>query len=145
MRVSNFAFRVRLHTADRESAAQNRESDVNYMLSIYEDHAAYPGGDKGDVFRRICEAHGALVQELIKAGVFVYGSGLRSPEFSTTVRLGKGKPSLHDGPFAETKEQLGGFYILDLPDLDAAVAWAKRIPTAVASSVEIRPLLTDDM
>ncbi|MBY0423433.1 MAG: YciI family protein [Parvularculaceae bacterium] len=118
---------------------------MKYMLAIVEDYAEYPGGVEGEAFRKICEAHGAIVEEMIKAGVFVHGAGLLGPDVATTVRITKGKRSVHDGPFAESKEQLGGFYVLDVPDLDAAIAWAKRLPTYADAAIEIRPTLPDEM
>lgn len=117
---------------------------MKYMLSICEDHAIYGGGPETEAFRKIVEAHGALVGEMMKAGVFVQGSGLMGPETATTLRKRAGKHSIHDGPFAETKEQLGGFYIIDVADLDAALVWAKKIPLAGDGSIEIRPALSDD-
>jgi hypothetical protein len=69
------------------------------------------------------------------------GSGLKGSSTATTVRTGDGGHTIHDGPFAETKEQLGGFYLIDVPDLDAAIALAKQIPLDGNGSVEIRPLL----
>lgn len=115
---------------------------MKYMLSICEDHAVY-AGPESEAFRQIVEAHQALVGEMIKAGVFVHGTGLLGPETATTLRKRAGKHAIHDGPFAETKEQLGGFYIVEVSDLDAALAWAKKIPMAGDGSIEIRPAIAD--
>jgi hypothetical protein len=79
----------------------------------------------------------------MEAGVFVTGSGLKPTDTATTLRQANGGGStLHDGPYAETREQLGGFYLVDVPDLDAAIAIARRIPLPEAGgSVEIRPAI----
>ena len=77
---------------------------------------------------------------LVEAGVYVGGNPLQSPETATTVRLKEGKRRVQDGPFADTKEQLGGFTILELPSLDAALDWAARCPAASVGAVEVRPV-----
>jgi hypothetical protein len=84
------------------------------------------------------KAYGEALQA---AGVFVAGAGLGSPQTATTVSVRDGKRQVHDGPYAETKEFLAGFGIIDAPDLDAALEWAARHPAASYSSVEVRPLL----
>lgn len=82
-------------------------------------------------------AYGQALQE---AGIFVGGAGLESPQTATTVSIREGKRHVHDGPYAETKEYLAGFGIIDVPDLDAALEWAARHPLAARFSVEVRPL-----
>lgn len=77
---------------------------------------------------------------LVEAGVYVSGEPLEVPETGATVRVKDGKRRVQDGPFADTKEQLGGFIILELPSLDAALEWAARCPGASRGSVEVRPL-----
>ena len=77
---------------------------------------------------------------LVEAGVYVSGDALEVPETGTTVRLKEGKRIVQDGPYADTKEQLGGFFIVDVPDLDAAIAWAARCPAASHGTVEVRPI-----
>jgi hypothetical protein len=84
------------------------------------------------------KAYGEALQA---AGVFVGGAGLDSPQAATTVTVHDGKRHVHDGPYAETKEFLAGFGIIDVPDLDAALEWAARHPSAGFASVEVRPLL----
>jgi hypothetical protein len=91
--------------------------------------------DKADV-----AAGYAYGQALQAAGVFVAGAGLDSPRIATTVSVREGKRQVHDGPYAETKEFLAGFAIIDVPDLDAALEWAARNPAAAQYSVEVRPL-----
>jgi hypothetical protein len=69
------------------------------------------------------------------------GAGLKGTVAATTVRTANGRQTIHDGPFAETKEQLGGYYLVDVPDLDAALEIAKKLPLLADGSVEVRPLL----
>ena len=93
---------------------------MRYMLSIYVDPES-PQGEMADWW--------AFNEDAGKAGVLLAGDALEAPSTSTTVRLRGGERLLTDGPFAETKEQLGGFYILDCKDLDEALSWAERIPS----------------
>jgi len=78
---------------------------------------------------------------MVAAGVMVKGDGLQSPMLATTVRVIDGKRQVQDGPFADSKEQLGGYFIIEVPDLDTALDWAARAPSAVSASVEVRPVL----
>jgi hypothetical protein len=82
----------------------------------------------------------AYHQALVEAGVYVTADALESPETGITVRLRDGKRHVQDGPYAETKEQLAGFIILELPSIDAALDWAARCPGASIGAVEVRPL-----
>jgi hypothetical protein len=82
----------------------------------------------------------AYGQALQAAGIFVGGAGLESPEAATTVSVRDGKRHVHDGPYAETKEFLAGFAIIDVPNLDAALEWAARHPATGHASVEVRPI-----
>jgi len=83
----------------------------------------------------------AYGEALQAAGVFVGGAGLDSPQSATTVSVHDGKRQVHDGPYAETKEYLAGFGIIDVPDLDAALEWAARHPAVGYATVEVRALL----
>jgi hypothetical protein len=85
----------------------------------------------------------AYHKAMLEAGIFVGGDPLQVPETGTTVRIKHGKRHVQDGPFADTKEQLGGFTIVELPSLDAALEWAARCPAASAGAVEVRPLALD--
>ena len=85
-------------------------------------------------------AYRAYTESLKKAGVMVGGDRLKESTAASTVRIANGKNQVLDGPYAETKEQLGGYYLLDVPDLDAALSWAARCPGASHGSVEVRPL-----
>ena len=82
----------------------------------------------------------AYGQAMRAAGVFVAGAGLEPPQAATVVSVRNGKRQVHDGPYAETKEYLGGFVIIDVPNLDAALEWAARNPSAAHAFVEVRPL-----
>jgi hypothetical protein len=82
----------------------------------------------------------AYGQALRAAGVFVAGAGLESAQTATVVSVRNGKRQVHDGPYAETKEYLGGIVIIDVPNLDAALEWAARHPSATDVFVEVRPL-----
>lgn len=83
----------------------------------------------------------AYSQAVTQAGIFAGGAGLEPPATATTLRMRDGKRQVQDGPFADTKEQLGGFFIIDVPSLDAALEWAARSPAAEYGSVEVRPVL----
>jgi hypothetical protein len=90
---------------------------------------------------RTTEGYEALTAELKQAGIFLGGEGLQATSTATTVRVRDGEPLLTDGPFAETREQLAGFYLLECADLDEAVRWAAKVPSAAAGSVEVRPVI----
>jgi hypothetical protein len=79
------------------------------------------------------------VKAVKDAGIFKGGAGLEPPDTATTVRVRDGKRSVQDGPYADTKEQLGGFFIIDVPDLDTALKWAARYPAGPQGVVEVRP------
>jgi len=83
----------------------------------------------------------AFIGAMAQAGIIVSGSGLLGPQVATTVRIRDGKRLVQDGPFADTKEQLGGYFVIEVPDLDTALEWAARAPSASGASVEVRPLL----
>ena len=114
---------------------------MQYMILIYEPEGCYdtPAGQTalGDIVAK----HMALAGELRAAGAMLSGDGLQGVETATTIVTGDGgQQSIHDGPFAETREHLGGYYVIDMPDLDAALAMAKRVPVMPGGKVEIRPV-----
>src|SRR6202049_2404926 len=109
---------------------------MQFALLIYESRDAFATRNKDSYVGAWRVYHKALVE----AGIFVGGNPLQAPETGTTVRLKEGKRHVQDGPFADTKEQLGGFTILELPSLDAALDWAARCPAASVGAVEVRPL-----
>jgi hypothetical protein len=83
----------------------------------------------------------AFIGAMAQAGVIVKGDGLQGPMLATTLRVIDGKRHVQDGPFADTKEQLGGYFVIEVPDLDAALDWAAKAPCALTGSVEVRPVL----
>jgi hypothetical protein len=83
-------------------------------------------------------AYGAT---LVQAGVFVSGAGLLQPENAATVRIRASGRTVQDGPFAEVREQLGGFFVIEVPDLDTALDWAAKAPSSASASTEVRPVL----
>lgn len=114
---------------------------MQYMLLIYEDERAYEGPEGEAKLTEVVGRHMALAAELRAAGVQKDGAGLQGSETATTIKTSGGAQSVHDGPFAETREHLGGYYVIDVPDLDAALAIAKRVPVVDGGKVEVRPLI----
>ena len=108
---------------------------MKYALLVHQSQETFDHRD--DAMIAAGRAYGEALQA---AGIFVGGAGLDSPQAATTVSLRGGKRQVHDGPYAETKEFLGGFGIIDVPNLDTALEWAARHPAAAYSSIEIRPL-----
>jgi hypothetical protein len=113
---------------------------MRYMMLIYshEDESATP-----EEMRAVASAHEAVMDETRERGIFRAADPLQPSATATTVRVQDGKALVTDGPFAETKEQLAGYYILECQDLDEALAWAAKIPTACAGGagcVEVRPV-----
>lgn len=115
---------------------------MQYMLLIYSNEADYANVPQ-DQLKAMHAAYGAYTQELIASGAMRGGSELGPISAATTVRVRNGKLLTTDGPFAETKEQLGGYYLIDVPSLDEAIKWAAKIPSANGGSIEIRPLTPD--
>ncbi|MBX3620859.1 MAG: YciI family protein [Rhizobacter sp.] len=112
---------------------------MQYMLLIYSDESRMPAPQPGAPL--MSPAYVAYTQALHEAGVWRAGDRLLPTTHATTVRLVDGKTEVLNGPYAETREQLGGYYLIDVPDLDAALSWAARCPTAsLGGRVEVRPL-----
>ena len=88
------------------------------------------------------ELWGAYTQALVDAGILVGGEARHPPHTATTLRVTEGIRDIQDGPYSDTKEQFGGFYIIDVADLDTALAWAARNPAASLGAVEVRPVIT---
>ncbi|HEX7680382.1 MAG TPA: YciI family protein [Thermoanaerobaculia bacterium] len=112
---------------------------MEYLLLIYEGEKRWEGLNKTEYDKEMGE-YGAFGQEF--AGTIKGGNALQPTSSATTVRVRDGKRLTTDGPFAETKEQLGGYYLIDAPDLDAAIAVAAKIPGARSGSIEVRPIMT---
>jgi hypothetical protein len=113
---------------------------MKYVLLMYADESKVP--QTREAQKDAEPVWAALVEEMNGAGVWLSSSGLSSITDATTVRIRQGKTLFTDGPFAETHEQLGGFFLLECQDLDEALRWAGKVPTAKYGSVEVRPLWT---
>jgi hypothetical protein len=116
---------------------------MKYAFTIYADDEQRANASDEDR-QAMAQAYGEVTQEMNEKGVFVAGEGLYPTQTATTVRVRGGDRDVTDGPFAETKEQLGGFYVLDVKDLDEAIEWAAKIPGSQIGSVEIRPVMVFD-
>jgi hypothetical protein len=112
---------------------------MQYMLMLYVREGDWPKLTKAEQEQGMA-AYTAYTEALRKAGVFAGGNRLQPGSAATTVRIANGKSQVLDGPFADAKEQLGGYYMIDVPDLDAAISWAARCPTAGHGVVEVRPV-----
>ena len=111
-----------------------------YIALIYTDESREANVSPEEQ-QKIMAAYFQYTEDVRKAGVYVAGDALEGTNMATTVRLRDGKRQTTDGPFAETKEQLGGFYILKCKDLDEALDWAAKIPASEYGSIEVRPLM----
>jgi len=112
---------------------------MKYAILIYSDETIWEKmteGQRGEMLGRYM----ALSEDLKRRGQHIVGEPLDATSTATTIRQRDGKTLVTDGPFAETKEQLGGFYIVDVPDLDAALAIAGRTPSVNVGSIEVRPI-----
>ena len=112
---------------------------MQYLLMLYSDYGQFAKFTKAEQEQGMA-AYRAYTEALSKAGVLVGENRLRPTSEATTVRLANGKTQVLDGPYAESKEQLGGYYLIDVPDLDAALLWAARCPGASHGVVEVRPV-----
>ena len=113
---------------------------MQYLLMIYQSEAEAGKIDTA-TSQKIIEEYGAFTQSIIQSGNFKAGDALQPTSTATTVRVRNGKTLTTDGPFAETLEQLGGYYLIEAKDLDAALAIAARIPDARYGSIEVRPIM----
>lgn len=112
---------------------------MQYLLMLYVDEAGWPKLTPAEQEQGMA-AYNAYTEALTKAGALKGSNRLRPSSAATTVRIANGKSQVLDGPFVDSKEQLGGYFIIDVPDLDAAIAWAARCPAASHGVVEVRPL-----
>lgn len=113
---------------------------MQFMLLIYGGESAGPKPETPE-FGELMQGYGAFTEEVKANGVMESGAPLQPVATATTVRVRNGSTEIIDGPFAETKEQLGGFYILNCEDLDTALTYAAKIPTAKHGSIEVRPIM----
>jgi hypothetical protein len=112
---------------------------MQYLLMLYVDEGGWTKLTKAEQ-EQGAAAYTAYTQALKKAGVLAGANRLQPTRVATTVREVNGKTQVLDGPFAESKEQLGGYYLIDVPDLDAALSWAARCPATNHGVVEVRPI-----
>jgi hypothetical protein len=121
----------------------SRSKGVNamqYLLLIYRNEAELSSLTPAD-YKKMSAEYGVYTQSIIQSGNFKAGDGLQPTSTATTVRVRDGKTLTTDGPFAETREQLGGYYLVEAKDLDAALEMAARIPGARTGSIEVRPVM----
>ena len=116
---------------------------MQYLLLIYRNEADQAKMDAA-AGQKMMQEYGAFTQGIIQSGHFKAGDGLQPTSTATTVRVRDGKTLTTDGPFAETREQLAGYYLVEAKDLDTALAVAARIPGARTGSVEVRPVMVYD-
>jgi hypothetical protein len=114
---------------------------MQYMLTVYVDESGFTRLTPADKEKGLA-AYAAYTEALTKAGVIKASGRLGPSSTATRVRVVDGKSSVLDGPFIESKEQLGGYFLIDVPDLDGAISWAARCPGAGHGVVEVRPMWT---
>jgi hypothetical protein len=112
---------------------------MQYLLMIYGNEGAMQAAPK-EAVTQMSAAYAAYTEAMKKAGVLRGGERLRPTSDATTVRVPNGKAQVLNGPYAETKEQFGGYYMIEAPDLDSAISWASRCPGAAHGSIEVRPI-----
>ncbi len=116
---------------------------MKYMLMLYEPEGAYEGEAGQKTLEDIIAQHMKLAEELVAAGIEFSGEELQPSSAGKTVRTdAAGAKTVHDGPFAETREQLGGYYLIDVADLATATEWARKVPIIPGGKVEVRPVVT---
>ena len=116
---------------------------MRYLLTIYGDESGWNDVTPA-VAQEIMAAYGAFGEKAQAAGALLGGEGLQPTSTATTVRVRDSETLTTDGPFAETREQLGGYYLLECKDLDEAIGWAAQIPEALNGTIEVRPLMVYD-
>lgn len=115
---------------------------MQYMMILNETAEDFARGrSEGPEAGEYWGAWGAFIGAMQAAGIVVNGDGLEPPETATTLRIRDGVRHVQDGPFADTKEMLAGYFIIEVPDLDTALEWAAKAPAAHSASVEIRPVM----
>ena len=114
---------------------------MQYMIIFSETEAEFAQRTDPQLSGAYWGAWGAYIGALQASGIVLSGNGLQPPHTATSVRVRDGKRQVQDGPFADSKEQLAGYFIVEVPDLDVALDWAARAPSASYASVEVRPVL----
>ena len=115
------------------------ENNMQYLLLLYANEAGWSTMTPAEQQQGVA-AYGAYSEALKKAGILAGSNRLQSISTATTVRMAGGKSQVLDGPYVDSKEQLGGYYLIDVPDLDAALSWAARCPATGHGVVEVRPI-----
>ena len=113
---------------------------MKYLLTIYNDESGFADATPEDV-QQVMAAYEAFGREVSAAGAMLGGEGLQPTSTATTVQVRDGNTITSDGPFADTREQLGGYYLLECRDLDEAIGWAAKIPGAQNGTIEVRPVM----
>jgi hypothetical protein len=124
----------------RDGRAPREDEPMKYLLLIYENEAAFakiPEAEQGKIF----EEYMTYTRNIKKGGQYIGGEALEPVATATTVRVKNGKTVTTDGPFAETKEQLGGYYLVEAKNLDEAIQLAAGIPASRTGSIEVRPIM----
>lgn len=114
---------------------------MQYMLMLNETPADFAKRNHPEEAGPYWGGWNEFIGAMAKAGIIVRGDGLQGPHTSTTVRVRDGQRLVEDGPYADSKEQLGGYFVIEVPDLDTALDWAAKAPSAHYASVEVRPVL----
>ncbi len=115
---------------------------AQYMISVWHDDE-YVVDFSGDEIQRRVRQVTAFNEALTESGAFVFGGGLNPKSTATTLRFAEGSVAITDGPFAESKEQIGGFWVIEVADMDAALDWARRAALACEENLELRPFQTE--
>jgi hypothetical protein len=122
-----------------DAANQKEGSNMEYLLMLYVDETGWPKLTKAEQEKGVA-AYMAYAEALQKSGAFKGSNRLQPTSTATTVRMVNGAPQVLDGPYTDSKEQVGGYFLIDAPDLDAAISWASRCPAASHGAVEVRPI-----
>ena len=131
------------HGADvaKTDVLSHGDKTMQYMLLIHTDEAAMKSAMETGGAPKMMGAYMAYTQAMKEAGVLKAGDALQPSASATVVRVRDGKTAVLDGPYAEAKEQLGGYYLIDTPNLDGALEWAARCPGAALGAIEVRPVV----
>jgi hypothetical protein len=113
---------------------------MKYLLIIYNDESAYADATPEQI-QQVMAAYDEFTRELAESGTMLGGEGLQPSNTATSVQVRNGEVVTSDGPFADTREQLGGYYLLDCRDLDEAIGWAAKVPGAQDGTIEVRPVM----
>ncbi|HEX5615936.1 MAG TPA: YciI family protein [Acidimicrobiia bacterium] len=116
---------------------------AQYLLSVWHDDDYSDNDVTSDDMQRMFRQVDSFNQEIQSAGAWVFGGGLVPASSATVVRAASGDVSMTDGPYAESKEQMGGFWVIEAPDLDVALAWAAKAAAACEGPVEVRPFQSE--